>query len=53
MFEYLEKFWKQMWCDHHWELAYTADDATGKRLYHYICLNCGVTRVTTEKIKNS
>lgn len=51
MFKNLKKLWNQLWCNHHWEVAYTEDTRSSNKIYHYICLHCEIERVTTEKLE--
>ena len=45
MFGYLEKFFDQLLCEHVWELTYTEYYNEDDIHYHYICMNCGKTKI--------
>lgn len=45
MIEYLELLWKRFTCEHHYEISYFEKDLNDNRIYHWICLKCGKTKI--------
>jgi hypothetical protein len=51
MIEYLEKLWNQFICEHEYEISYT-EKTEDIDIIHYICINCGKTKIKYGKENN-